>query len=180
MADSTSGIENHLDPKEPRWFAVYTRSKSEKAAFRSLSRKGIEVYLPLRKHTRRYTRKIRTVELPLITCYIFVRIRKDEYVRVLETENVVGFVKFAKNLISIPEEEIDILKRVLGEGWEVTAERTDHLVRGDRVEVAAGSLFGLQGTLVEDKDKHQVLVELERMGYSLRIQIDRSLLMKVP
>lgn len=170
--------ENHLDPDEARWFAVYTRFKCEKMVFRQLVQKKISVYLPLQKHTRRYTRKIRVVELPLISCYIFVKITKDEYVRVLETENVQGFVRFAKNLISIPEQEIDLMKRILGENWEVQAEKTS-FVPGDEVEIAVGNLLGMKGILVEaEENKSQVLVELERLGYTLRISVDKSILQK--
>jgi len=170
--------ENHLDPVEPKWFAIYTRFKCEKQAFRQLVRKGVSVYLPLQKHTRRYTRKIRTVELPLISCYLFVRIVKDQYVPVLETENVQGFVRFSQNLISIPDREIDLMKRVLGENWEVQAERTT-FVQGDEVEIAVGNLLGMRGILVEAKEeKPQVLVELERLGYTLRISVDKSILRK--
>ena len=175
---SAETYENHLDPADPRWFAIYTRFKCEKMAFHQLARKGISVYLPLQKHTRRYTRKIRTVELPLISCYLFVKIVKDQYVPVLETENVQGFVKFAQNLISIPDHEIDLMKRILGENWEVQAERTT-FVAGDEVEISVGNLLGMKGTLVEVKDdKPQVLVELERLGYTLRISVDKSILKK--
>lgn len=176
--NAEEGYVNQLDPVEPRWFAINTRFKCEKLAFKQLVRKGISAYLPLQKHTRRYTRKIRTVELPLISCYLFVKITKGEYVPVLETENVQGFVRFAKNLIAIPEREIDLMRRILGESWEVQAEKTT-FVEGDEVEVAVGNLLGMRGTLVEVKDqKPQVLVELERLGYTLRISVDRSILVK--
>lgn len=170
--------ENHLDAVEPRWFAINTRYKCEKMAFRQLVRKGVPVYLPLQKHTRRYTRKIRVVELPLISCYLFVKITKADYVKVLETENVVGFVRFSQNLISIPEDEINLMRRILGEGWEVQAEKTT-FVKGDEVEIAVGNLLGMKGVLVDvSEQKPQVLVELERMGYTLRISVDKSILVK--
>ncbi|MBK7409707.1 MAG: UpxY family transcription antiterminator [Saprospirales bacterium] len=175
---SKEEYENHLDAVEPRWFAVYTRYKCEKMVFRQLVRKTITVYLPLQKHTRRYTRKIRTVELPLISCYIFVQITKEDYVKVLETENVQGFVRFAKNLISIPDQEIDLMRRILGESWEVQAEKTT-FVPGDEVEIAVGNLLGMKGTLVEvEENKPQVLVDLDRLGYTLRISVDKSILQK--
>ena len=88
--------ENHLHETEPRWFAVYTRYKREKLVAQQLRDKGIEVYLPLQHFTRRYTRKIKKVEMPLISCYVFARITKKEYVPVLETPDVVQFVRFAK------------------------------------------------------------------------------------
>lgn len=178
MAKKESYKENHLDAEVPKWFAVYTRYKGEKMAFRQLAKKGVSAYLPLQKHTRRYTRKVKEVELPLISCYVFVKITTQQYVKVLETETVVDFVRFSKNLISIPEEEIDLMKRVLGENWEVEAEPFS-LTPGDYVEIGAGNLVGLRGRLIDHRDKQQVLVDLERLGYSLRISVDKSLLRKV-
>ncbi|MEZ4957062.1 MAG: transcription termination/antitermination NusG family protein, partial [Saprospiraceae bacterium] len=67
---SNINYENHLHASEPKWFAVYTRSKSEKVVKRLLASKNIECYLPLQKVTRRYTRKIKSYEIPLISCYI--------------------------------------------------------------------------------------------------------------
>ena len=103
---------NHLHETEPKWFAVHTRSKSEKFVQRQLTKKGIHAYVPLQRLMRRYTRSTRIVEKPLINCYVFVQIVKREYVPVLETENVSGFIRFNKELIAIPEAEINVLRRI--------------------------------------------------------------------
>ncbi|HFA47928.1 MAG TPA: UpxY family transcription antiterminator [Bacteroidetes bacterium] len=174
----TTKAENHLHPTEPKWFAVYTRSKSEKVVHRLLSNKGIECYLPLQKVTRRYTRKIKSYEIPLITCYIFVKIVKDQYIPVLETENVVKFIRLARNLIAIPEKEIDILKLVVGEGENVEA-HMGRFSEGDEVEIIGGRLTGLKGKLIEIQGKKQMVVELDNVGYSLKMNIDISLLRRV-
>ncbi|MEO1263209.1 MAG: UpxY family transcription antiterminator [Bacteroidota bacterium] len=170
--------ENHLHVTQPRWFAVYTRSKSEKVVQRLLASKKIENYLPLQKVTRRYTRKIKSHDIPLISCYIFVKITKDQYVPVLETENVVKFIRFSKNLVSIPEQEIEIMKLVVGEGENVEAS-IGRFDEGDVVEVIGGKLTGLRGQLIEKQGKKQMVVELENVGYSLKMNIDVSLLRKI-
>lgn len=170
--------ENHLNQETPKWFAVYCRSKSEKVVKRLLTNKNIECYLPLQKVTKRYTRKIKTYEIPLITCYVFVRIIKDEYVPVLETENVVRFVRIAKNLISIPDEEIQLLQRIVGEVEELEAE-AGTFKRGDDVEVIGGKLTGLRGKLLDQAGKKQMVVALDTVGFSLKMNIDISLLRKV-
>ncbi len=175
---ANTGYENHLDPEVPRWFAVYTRSKSEKVVKQLLDAKGIENYLPLLNVTRRYTRKIKQLQLPLISCYIFVRIVKDQYVPVLETENVVKFIRFSKNLIAIPEAEIDIMRRVVGEVKDLEAEM-GVMKEGDLVEIIGGRLTGIKGRLVEKQGKKKMVVALENIGYSLSMTIDASLLRKV-
>lgn len=171
--------ENHLHVSEPKWFAVYTRFKSEKVVQRLLLQKNIENYLPLQKVTRRYTRKIKHHDIPLISCYIFVKIVKDEYVKVLETDNVVRFIRFSKNLLSIPDDEIEIIRRVVGEADEVFAE-PGRFKEGDAVEVVGGNLTGLRGRLIEKQGKKQMVVELENIGYSLRLTVDISLLHRLP
>ncbi len=170
--------ENHLDNEKAKWFAVYTHFKREKIALKYLQRKGICAYLPTQKKVRQYTRKIRTVELPLISCYIFVKITKQEYVKVLETEHILNFVKFSKNLISIPEKEIELMKWVLGEGIEVNINKIS-LHAGDQVEIISGNLTGLTGLLLQTQNKNQVLVDLNFIGYTLAITIDARLLRKI-
>jgi len=168
--------EDHLHNTEYRWFAVYTQSRSEKMAFKRLKAKGINVYLPLQKKLRVYGRKKREVEFPLITCYLFVKVTRKEYVKVLETEGVLNYVKFKRNLVSIPEVEIDLLRRILGEGWEVEQADTSQWQAGDIVEVSQGRLAGTRGKLVDVNGKRVFTVELETMGIGLLVEIDKELL----
>lgn len=171
--------EDHLHDTEYRWFAVYTQSRSEKMAFKRLVAKNINAYLPLQKKIRVYGRKKRTVEFPLITCYLFVKVTRKEYVKVLETEGILNYVKFKRNLVSIPEEEIDLMRRLLGEGWEVEQTDTSQWQTGDIVEVNKGRLAGTRGKLVDINGKKVFTVELETLGIGLLVEIDIELLSKV-
>ena len=170
--------ENHLDKTEARWFAVYTRFRREKLVQRILEEKGIEVYLPIQKFTRRYTRKVREVSIPLFSCYVFVKIVQDQYIKVLETENVVRFIQFKKNLIAIPEKEIEIVRRVVGESIPI-AVTEEYWQQGDQVEVIAGQLTGLKGKLIHQNGKQKFVIELEKMGYGLQMELDSKYLRKV-
>lgn len=169
-AQKEKQFENHLHAEEARWFAVYVKYKREKVVKKLLQQKGIEVYLPLQKVTRRYVRKIKHLELPLINCHLFVKIKQSEYVPVLETENVVNFLKLARNLISIPEKEIEVMKRVVGENLAVSIEPRE-LVKGDKVEITAGSLIGMQGILTDNQGSKNVIIELERSGFQMRLNV---------
>lgn len=168
--DKAKQFENHLHADEARWFAVYTRYKREKLVQKMLQQKGIEVYLPLQKVTRRYVRKVKHLELPLINCHLFVKIKQADYVPVLETENVVKFVRIARNLISIPEREMDIMRRVVGEGYELDIVPTQ-LIKGDLVEITVGTLIGVRGVLVQNAGQNTVVVDLEKAGFQLRMSV---------
>ena len=149
--------------------------------YKRLMAKGIESYVPLVKKTRQYTRKIKQVELPLMPCYLFVRIVKPDYVRVLETEGVTGFVKISRNLIAVQDHEIELIKRFLDEAdLDIEAVAgTQHLEAGDRVVIDRGNLTGIEGHLVEQQGKHRLLVELDSMGYTLQLTVDRKMVRRV-
>ncbi|MBK9487673.1 MAG: UpxY family transcription antiterminator [Haliscomenobacter sp.] len=168
-----------LDALEPRWFAVYTKYKREKLVSKYLQDKGITSYLPLQTVTRMYTRKIKKIELPLINCYVFVQITKDQYVPVLETPDVVNFVKIAKDLIAIPEAEIEILRRVTGDITNVEVDKGVFKI-GEEVEIISGSLFGLRGRLLQGLGSKNFVIELENLGYSLRMQMAPEILRPLP
>ena len=178
MSTTALQYENHLDTSEARWFAVYARYKREKVVAQRLQEKGIECYLPLQRLTRYYTRKVKQVELPLISGYLFTRITRKEYVPVLETQDVVQFVRFSRNLISIPEPEIDIIRRVVGEDIEIEVEASSFRP-GDAVEIIGGQLTGLKGILMERRSDKNFVIELDSLGYSLLMQVDPALLRRI-
>ncbi len=169
---------NQLHEHEARWFAVKTRSKCEKMAASLLGKKNIHAYVPLVLSIKRYTRKVKKVEKPLIGCYVFVRIVKEEYVPVLETENVVGFVRFSRNLIAIPDEEMLTLRRIVMENDIELEAMTGNVYPGDPIIISAGPLTGVAGKIVKVDGKKRFQVELDRLGYSLLITIDAQFVQK--
>lgn len=166
---------NGLSQTDKRWFAVYTRFKSEKYILDKLTRKGIEAYVPILKYTKRYERKIKHVEIPLISCYVFVRISESDYVKVLQTEHVVRFLKLHGQLMSIPEKEMELMKKVVGENV-VEKAHEGKLSKGTEVEVIGGNLTGLKGKVIKQQNKKFFVVALDNIGYSLELNIAKEFL----
>ena len=166
---------NHLSDTERKWFAVYTKYKCEKYVVDHLSKKGIAAYVPLITKIKRYVSRVKRFDVPLINCYIFVNITKKEYVKVLDTQYVMSFIKQRQNLISIPQEEIDLLKRIVGEIENINVGAIEMTI-GDEVEIIGGNLTGIKGRLVESEGKNKFVVQLASIGYQLSMIIDKSLL----
>jgi transcription antitermination factor NusG len=122
---------------------------------------------------------VRTVEQPLINCYVFVKIAKPEYVPVLETEHVAGFIRFNQNLIAIPEAEMEVLRRITLESDIEVQAVPGYFGEGDLVEIAKGNLTGLKGRIARVEGKHQLVVELTHIGYALLLTVDSTFLQKV-
>jgi len=168
---------NQLQDNEPRWFAVYAKYKCEKYVTDNLNRKGIEAYLPLLNRVKVYASKTKRYKVPLISCFVFVRITKSDYVKVLETEYVLNFLKQRRDLIAIPDVEINLLKRLVGE-YELSLyeEKVDWKL-GQKMEVIAGQLTGLKGILIEKSNKSDFVIELDNVGIQLRMQFSKEHLM---
>jgi len=166
-----ASYQNDLSPTIGKWFAVLTKVKAEKAVCQTLVASGIQCYVPLQKITRIYTRKKRISLVPLIYRYIFVHIKKQDYVHVLEKPNIEGFVHFNRHLISIPDSEIEWLQRVTGEINDIVLENRPY-TPGEAVEVVMGNLTGLKGKLIKSLGKNELLIELDHIGFGLRIQVD--------
>jgi transcription antitermination factor NusG len=168
-----------IHPTEPRWFAIRTRSKSEKYVCSLLVRKGLNAYIPIQRLMKRYSRSTKMTEKPLINSYVFVKIVKTEYLRVLETEYVSGFVHFNRTLIAIPESEIDLLRRfTLEPGLDIQA-FDGKLEIGDPVRISAGGMMGMEGRIVEMRGKKYFQVELSTLGKFFRIAVDKNFLDKI-
>jgi len=161
-----------------KWYAVKTKYKCEKYVVEQIQKKGVEAYVPLLARTRRYTRKVKHYNVPLINCYVFVRIDANERVPVLQTQYVLSFLAFGGEIQSIPDHEMDLMRRVVGEMADVTADPVSW-TPGDEVEVISGSLTGLKGTLTERKGKSELIVVLESIGYQLRVEIDERMLRRI-
>jgi len=171
-------VINHLKEDEKRWFAIYTKFKCEKFVADQLNKRQIKCYVPLLKKTKRYASRVKEYDVPLVNCYAFVKIDKGQYLTVLQTEYVMKFIRVGKNLISIPEDEINLLKRIVGE-FEVSLIGGKDFVIGREVEVIAGELTGIRGQLIEIKNKDEFVVELTTIGVQLKLQIDKALLRAV-
>lgn len=163
---------NQLHDSEPRWFAIYVQYRHEKKVKKLLDFKEIDSYLPLQQVTRRYPSKIKKLEIPLINCYLFVKITKAQYIKVLETEDVLRFVRVKRDLFAIPEKEIDMLRKVAGD-YDFPIEATAETFQlGQKVEIIAGQLTGLQGNLVQKDNQERFYVQLNSIGMGLMISID--------
>lgn len=167
-----------LSSETPRWFAIVTKYKCEKSVLRALTIKGVKVCVPQQEIIRQHGSRKRKLTLPVISCYAFVKITSREYVKVLETENVARFVSFNKKLISIPDEEIEMLKRIADGYSQPVASTPLSYQKGDEVEIVSGRLTGLKGSLISIQGKRKFVVELKNMGFSLHLQVEPKNLRK--
>jgi len=57
------------------WYALQTRARHEKVIAQRLQESGLTTFLPMVTEVHRWSDRKKTVELPLFTCYLFVKVR---------------------------------------------------------------------------------------------------------
>jgi len=158
----------------PLWYAVYTRSRSEKRLRELLSGKGIEAYVPMRKVMHQWSDRKKLVEEPLIRSYCFVRVTQADYFEVLNTPGAVRYIWFAGKPAVIPECQINTLKIIAGSSVEAEC-IPDSFRPGVRVKVKAGPLLGLSGELVSISRKKKLIIRIDHLKQVITLSISPML-----
>jgi transcriptional antiterminator NusG len=151
------------------WYVVYTRARHEKCVAEQCSQRGITTFLPLYHVQRRWKERHADVLLPLFPSYVFVHIALDDRLRVLGLPGIVSLVTFNNAPAEVPEQQIESLKQAITLG---RAEPHIYLQSGRHVRVTSGPLVGLEGIVVEIKNRVHVIVSLEWMARSVAVSLD--------
>src|SRR5688572_14119498 len=115
-------MELKQKPNDPKWNVVYTRPKSEKKVASSISKMGIESYLPLQKVVRQWSDRKKKMEVPLFPNYVFVKIEETERGYLYSIKELVRFVSLEKIPVVVRENEILAIKHVLSGNFEVSSD----------------------------------------------------------
>ncbi|HKT12917.1 MAG TPA: UpxY family transcription antiterminator [Terriglobia bacterium] len=159
-------------PVDTCWYAVHTRHQHEKLVARTLANKGYEVFLPLYTDVRQWRDRTKRLELPLFSCYVFLRGDLDRRLAIVTTPGVHGMVATAGRLAEIPEEEIQAVRSVVEN--RVKVEPYPFLNCGDLVRVKSGALKGLEGFLVRKKGQARLVVSVSLLERSVAAEVDAS------
>lgn len=163
---------------EKNWFALYTKSRSEKKVYQALIDKGIECYLPLEKNLKVWSDRKKWVEEPFIKSYVFVYVDSQNLQKSLNTPGVVTVIRFGGKPAVVQEEHIKLIKAVLSSNQDYELS-TETFEPGEKVHVEKGSLKGLYGEMVHHLNKYKVLVRIESINQNILIRINPSYLKKV-
>ncbi len=165
-------------PSNRYWYAVYTHSRAEKKVAQRLKETELEAFLPLQKCLRRWSDRKKVIDRPIISSYVFVRIRKADFYKVLRTSGVVKFIMLDGEPVKIPEEQIVNLKILSNSDVDVFVSQ-DVFLKGDLVEVLYGSLSGLKGELIRVGNKRKVVMRVINSGLNLTVDIQTIAIKKL-
>lgn len=156
------------------WFAVWTKSRQEKAAAAMIEALGITNFLPLKSESRHWSDRKKTVSMPLFSGYLFARMSLSDGSkrRVLQVPGVAGIVGNSRGPLPVPEDQIEAVRAVVERGIECTVHPL--FEEGDNVRVVRGPLAGMEGRLVRMNSLTRFVISIGMIHRSLAVQVDRE------
>lgn len=161
-----------LSPAARPWFVIRVKPRHERTVARALGEKGFAQLLPLHRCSRRWSDRIKVLDLPLFPGYVFCRFDFEDELRVLQTPGVRSVVSFGDGPAPMPEEEIKAIGAIVQS--QIPAEPTSFLPCGHLVCITQGSLAGVQGFLQQVKNKTRLVVSVMLLQRSIAVEIDAS------
>ena len=155
-----------------QWYIWYTRPRAEKKVRDRLEAIGEEVFLPVYKQLKQWSDRKKWVESPLFNGYIFVNGIVSGFDKIAYTEGILNYVRFNGKPAILRPDEVEEIKQLLTDplGVEVDDIRFS---AGERIEVIAGPLQGLQGEIINHKGKKRLAVRLEQLGKVVLVEVPK-------
>jgi transcription antitermination factor NusG len=161
-----------VDSGVSRWFALTVKPRHERAAAGALRVKGLEDLLPLYRTRRRWSDRMKELELPLFPGYVFCRFAARQRTAVLATPGVRSIVGFGRQATPVEEEEIGAIRAMIASGLPLGP--WPYLRAGQRIRIEGGPLRGVEGILLEASDACRVVVSVNLLQRSVAVQVDRQ------
>lgn len=154
------------------WYAVHTRARHERSVAHRLRERGLTTFLPTVTEVHRWSDRKKTVELPLFSCYLFVKLRPDpaERQRVLQVDSVLGFVGIRGIGTPIPGEQIDAVRILVNQ--HLSCSSYPFLKIGQRVRIRSGALDGLEGILLSRNGDRTLIISVDAIQRSLAVRVE--------
>ena len=175
-AETSIFPENLLDDftqttGDRQWWAVYTKARQEKALARHLLNRDIPFYLPLVPREQCIRGRRVHSHIPLFGGYVFMYGNESERTVSLTSNRISTILPVAD--AEVLKEDLRCVQMLIESDAPLTVER--RLAPGQKVRVKAGSMMGMEGTILKRRGKTRLLVAVSFLQQGVSIEIDSFL-----
>ncbi|ACU61068.1 UpxY family transcription antiterminator [Chitinophaga pinensis] len=162
---------------DTKWYVAYTRANFERKVAKDIVDQQIEHYLPLRRETRKWSDRLKQIEVPLFPNYIFVKIKLQHKVNILGIPGVLSLVSFSGQPVSVSEREIQHIRKIEERGQDIALEY--YYCVGDRVRITQGIFTGMEGILLRKSGQMRFVLKLPAISQAVSVEIEGDQLERI-
>lgn len=163
-----------MKPENSRypWFALQTRLRYEQFAAEHLRSKGYDPFLPVYTCRRRWSDRIKKIDLPLFPGYLFCRFDLQNRLPILVTPGVIQVVGVGKSPVAVDDAEIAAIQTIVQSG--LPREPWPFLQVGQKVRITCGPLSAFEGILLNLKGNHRLVLSVSLLRRSVAVEVDSA------
>jgi transcription antitermination factor NusG len=158
------------------WKVLYVASRSEKKVSKRLYDLGIECYVPLKTEKRKWSDRMKTVSIPMISGYVFVRLIEKDRDVVFKSQGVLNYVRYNGGDAIVRNIEIEALQSIEAKGYFIEGGFKESFKQGEKVLIKYGPFKGLVGSVKSVGKESVYRINIESIGYSLTVKVPEEIL----
>lgn len=161
---------------EVTWWVIKSKSKAEKKLAQLMNESGWEACCPTYTTVRQWSDRKKKVELPLISCVVFIKANDRPVQDIYQYPNVVSVLREYGKPAIVRDRELQNLLILCGQ-WEddlIAQENFDQYEPGDFVEVTTGKFQGLKGEMIKIQGRHKLFLSIESLKMSFSVVLPKS------
>jgi transcriptional antiterminator NusG len=159
-------VSNH------EWYAIRVRSRCEKMVSEQLQQKGYEQFLPMYWSRRRWSDRVKVLQMPLFAGYVFCSFDVGKRLPIQQTFGVVHIVGKGQRPTPINPIEMENIRLAVTSGHNV--QPWPHLEVGSKVRIEIGPLRGVTGTLLRYKNSAQLILGVDLMQRAIAVEVQED------
>jgi transcriptional antiterminator RfaH len=158
-----------------RWYVAQTQPHAEERARVNLERQGFRTYLPRYRRERRHARRRDIVKAPLFPGYIFVEldIEGAPWRSINGTLGVTQLVCYGERPAAVPAGMVEEIVGRAGEDGLIELQPAT-LRKGEPLRIVSGALAECRGLFERMADQDRVVLLLDLLGRTVRVQAPRA------
>jgi transcription antitermination factor NusG len=160
------------------WYALRVRSRFENTVAAHLHGRDYESFLPLYKCRRRWSDRIKEIELPLFPGYVFCNFDPLNRLPILSIPGVVNIVGVGRVPLPVNEAEIAAIQTAVKSG--LPTQPWPFLQIGQRLRIEYGPLGGVEGILLGFRGRQRLVLSVTLLQRSVAVQVDESWVQAMP
>lgn len=152
------------------WYALYVNVRHEKKIVQKLLEKGMEAYVPMIKKMKQWSDRKKTIEVPLISGYIFANLSANELDKPKFISGHVNYVKFGGKPAIIRAEEIAGLKYFVSKGYFLEEANSEELKVGDVVKFAMADFKSFTAVVEDIVGDNYAIISFEGVAMNFKLK----------
>jgi transcription antitermination factor NusG len=147
------------------WYAVRVKSRGEKSCAANLEVRGIEFFLPTYETKRRWSDRVKVMEEPLFSGYVFCQMDGGRTLPLISTPGVLQVVG------AVQVHEMAAMRKLVEGGMAMP---WPYLKEGERVRLRKGAWTGVEGILQSAEGRDRVVVNIETLQRAVAVEVERD------